>query len=93
MPYTFDDSAARQRWEKGKSVSVPSAGMRKYHDWRRYILTGRSPSDAARLAGDMNYELLKGNSNLCSVRLTQQHRVLFSVAGMSITILEIGGHY
>ncbi|KAF0853704.1 hypothetical protein Y788_21030 [Pantoea dispersa 625] len=41
----------------------------------------------------MNYEKLKGNSNLYSVRLTQQDRVLFSVAGMSITILEIGGHY
>ncbi|MDX6018883.1 hypothetical protein SIL08_01050 [Scandinavium sp. V105_16] len=93
MPFSFDDSAARQNWGKGKSISVPPAGMRKYHDWRRYILAGRSPSDAARLAGDMNYELLQGNSNLCSVRLTQQHRVLFSVVGMSIKVLEIGGHY
>lgn len=93
MPFSFDDSAARLNWEKGKSVSVPPAGMRKYHDWRRYILEGRTPADAARLAGDMNYEQLQGNSNLYSVRLSQQHRVLFSVTGMAVRVLEIGGHY
>ncbi len=93
MPFSFDDAAARQNWEKGKSLSVPPAGMRKYHDWRRYVADGRTPADAARLTGDMNYEQLRGNGNLYSVRLTQQHRVLFSVEGMTVKVLEIGGHY
>lgn len=93
MPFSFDDSAARLNWEKEKSISVPPAGMRIYHDWRRYILGGRTPEDAARLAGDMNYERLQGYSNLFSIRLTKQHRVLFSVKGMTVKVLAIGGHY
>lgn len=41
----------------------------------------------------MNYERLRGNGNLYSVRLTQQHRALFSVEGTAVTVLEIEGHY
>ncbi|MEX5383490.1 MULTISPECIES: hypothetical protein [Cronobacter] len=93
MRYSFDDSAARNNWLRGKSVPVPPAGMRKYHDWRRFILAGMTPFDAARLAGDMHFEQLNGNSNLCSVRLTQQHRVLFSIEDATVKVLQIGGHY
>lgn len=94
MPYTFDDSAARDAWEKGRSIEVPPAGMRKYHDWKRLIQNeGKTPSDAARLAGDMNFEQLRGHTNLYSVRLTQSHRVTFSIEGMDVKVKSIGGHY
>ncbi|HCP5927994.1 TPA: type II toxin-antitoxin system YoeB family toxin [Escherichia coli] len=90
----FDDSRARAAWN-GDRTAVPRAGMRKYYEWRRLIRDeGRTPGDAAENVGDLHYERLKGGAeDFYSIRLTQKHRVVFSVTGEVVTVYTIGGHY
>lgn len=94
MPYTFDDSKPRKIYEKNKHNEVPPAGMRTYNDWRRQIVEkGLGPKEAAANVADCHYELIDKNTDRYSIRLSQGHRVVFTVKGREIEVLEIGGHY
>ncbi|HHW5414144.1 type II toxin-antitoxin system YoeB family toxin [Citrobacter sp. Cpo090] len=89
----FDDSRVRNAWN-GNINAVPQAGMRKYYEWRRLIRDGgSSPADAAAKVGDLHYERLRGRNGFYSIRLSQEHRVVFSVQNESVTVYTIGGHY
>lgn len=95
MTWNFDDSEARNNYLKGKHIPVPSAGMRKYNDWKRRILSSahkEHPKDAAKYAGDMHYEKV---GDVYTIRLTQEHRVVFKLNDTlkKITVIRIGGHY
>ncbi|MBY0446528.1 MAG: hypothetical protein K2Q15_15135 [Burkholderiales bacterium] len=94
--WKFDDSTPRRKYTSGKSIQVPPAGMRKFHEWRRLILTGLHPSKAAEAIGDCHYEKIrqKDGINLFSIRLTQEHRVYFRLNDTSriIEVMSIGGH-
>ena len=94
MPYSFDDSKPRKKYEQNNHRQVPPVGMRKYNDWRRQIVEkGLGPKEAAENVGDCHYEEINKSLGLYSIRLTQAHRVLFQVKGNEIIINGIGGHY
>lgn len=92
MGYIFNDDVAKKSYQSGKSRVVHPAGMKKYYEWRRLIRDrGVSPSDSAEKVGGLYFKRLTGNQY--SIRLTQGHRVLFSINGHNVTVLGIGGHY
>ena len=99
MVYEFDDNNQRARFKRGRHVKVGSCGMKKYHDWRRMIVSELySPKEAAIAVGDSHYEQLRGvkfeTYPVYSIRLTQKDRVTFIYPSpYRIKIIEVGGHY
>lgn len=96
MAWTIDDSQQRILYDKGKHVAVPPAGMSKYHEWRRKIELGTHPKNAADEVGDMHYEQLGGvNKGIYTIRLSQEHRVAFTLNGtlQQVNVISIGGHF
>ncbi|TCT31543.1 YoeB-like toxin of type II toxin-antitoxin system [Providencia alcalifaciens] len=90
--YNFDDSEQRARYNRNGHIPVPPSAMRKYNEWRRLIANyGYNPRTAAEHVGDTNPERLRGNT--FSIRLTQEHRVVYSIQGNNITVHSVGGHY
>ncbi|EFH7843350.1 hypothetical protein GJ336_18260 [Escherichia coli] len=66
--------------------------MRKYYEWRRRVRDyGHDPRTAANSVADANCEKLRGD--YYSFRLTQEHRVVFTMRGNDITVYSVGGHY
>lgn len=93
--WTVNDSEPRRTFEANKHVAVPASGMRNYYAWRDQINKGAHPSDAAEHVADMRYEQLKGkNQGQFTIRLSQEHRVLFTVdqANKEVNVKAIGGH-
>ncbi|NLS55692.1 hypothetical protein [Hafnia alvei] len=92
MSWDFNDSAP----QASNLRIVEPSGMRKYYEWRRLIrYMNLPPNDAAARVGDLRYERLpeRGPYNF-SIRLSQQHRVHFTVDNTAkrITVLSIGPH-
>lgn len=92
MPWTVNDQQARNTFNQGKHVQVPPAAMKKYYEWRQLIQGGSDPKSAADEAGDMHYEKLK-NTDIYTIRLSQEHRVVFKIIGEMVQVIKIGGHY
>lgn len=97
IKWTVDDSGPREKYKHRKHTSVDGAGMRNYNIWRRIILSGVHPREAASMAGiQFNYKQLKQKlrNQLFSIRLNIEHRVFFIVdeKERSVKILNIGGH-
>jgi hypothetical protein len=87
--YTFNDAAALKARQSGKSREVHPAAMRKYEEWRHLIKDrGVSPVEAARQVGKLRIEKLTGN--MCSIRLTHVHRVLFLLMGSKLPSIPSG---
>lgn len=96
MVWRVDDSLPRITYEKGKHTEVPSAAMRTYHQWRRLINNGETPMNAARASGDLHFEQLSGrNRGVYTIRLSQEHRVVFTLDNTleTVNVIQIGGHY
>lgn len=97
MAWKVDDSVQRNVFNAGKNFSVEPSAMRKYHDWKNKInLQNLHPKVAADAAGDMHYEQLSGrNAGQYTIRLSQQHRVAFTIntASQTVNVFQIGGHY
>lgn len=90
--YTVNDSAQAQRYSKGKHVQVPAAAMNKYYQWRRFVNEeGLDPKTAAKKVSDANPEKL--HDGTFSFRLSQEHRVIYSQSGDTVTVHSVGGHY
>ena len=87
MPWTLiDDGAA--------NIEVGAAGMRKYYEWRRLIRDDINPRAAANQVGDTHYEQLGGHHRgVYTIRLSQLHRVVFTIAEQVVTVSHIGGHF
>ncbi|MGN5106824.1 hypothetical protein ACTG18_00250 [Aeromonas hydrophila] len=62
MAWTIDDSQPRILYNKDKHVAVTASAMSKYHEWRREIVRGTDPKNAADKVGDMHYEQLSGKN-------------------------------
>ena len=97
IKWTVDDSGPREKYKHRKHTSVDGAGMRNYNIWRRIILSGVHPREAASQAGiKFNYKQLKQKlrNELFSIRLNIEHRVFFIVdeEEHSVKVLNIGGH-
>jgi Txe/YoeB family toxin of Txe-Axe toxin-antitoxin module len=97
MGWKVDDTVQRTAFNAGKHYQVEPSAMRKYHDWKNKItLNNLHPKVAAEAAGDMHYEQLGGrNAGQYTVRLSQQHRVAFTINTVSqtVNVFQIGGHY
>ncbi|MDH5231045.1 MAG: hypothetical protein OEZ58_02255 [Gammaproteobacteria bacterium] len=86
MAWTFDDTGA-------KTNVIPAAAGAKYYAFRRLIRdNGHHPKTAAEQLGDSNYEDLGGNKY--SIRLSQEHRVYFTLdqTALTVTVSEVGKH-
>lgn len=80
MAWTIDDSQPRILYNKDKHVAVTASAMSKYHEWRREIVRGTDPKNAADKVGDMHYEQLGGkHKGIYTIRLSQEHRVAFTI--------------
>lgn len=97
MPWSLDDSIQRNVFNRNRHFDVPGAAIRKYHDWKRLVVQGNmAPNLAAAQVGDTHYEQLGGrNAGEFTIRLSQQHRVAFTVDSVNqhVTVFQIGGHY
>jgi plasmid maintenance system killer protein len=96
MAWTIDDSQPRILYNKDKHVAVTPSAMGKYHEWRREIERGSDPKSAAGKVGDMHYEQLSGNNKgIYTIRLSQEHRVAFTINGtlQQVKVISIGGHF
>ncbi|PHM69781.1 hypothetical protein [Xenorhabdus sp. KJ12.1] len=81
--------------ERAEWAQIPRAAENKYDEWVRIIVeNNRSPSDAARDIGDSNFKMLSGATELYTIRLSQRHRVLFTIDSVNeiVRVLQVGGH-
>ncbi len=81
--FTVNDSKAEEN-------TMKPAQETKYKQWKKLILAGSHPKDAAEEIGDSNYETVSGGY---TIRLSQEHRVFFTISGNAVTVKQIGGHY
>ncbi len=81
--YTVNDSNAEEN-------TMKPAQETKYKSWKKLILAGSHPKEAAEEIGDSHYETVSGGY---TIRLSQEHRVFFTISGNAVTVKQIGGHY
>jgi Txe/YoeB family toxin of Txe-Axe toxin-antitoxin module len=81
--FTVNDSKAEEN-------TMQSAQDTKYKQWKKLILAGAHPKEAAEQIGDSHYETVTGGY---TIRLSQEHRVFFTISGSAVTVKQIGGHY
>ena len=96
MAWTIDDSQPRILYNKDKHVAVTASAMSKYHEWRREIVRGTDPKNAADKVGDMHYEQLGGkHKGIYTIRLSQEHRVAFTINStqQQVSVISLGGHF
>jgi plasmid maintenance system killer protein len=94
MPWNVNDAQQRARFDAGRHVDVPAAGMRKYYEWTRLINSNVAPNVAAGQVGDLHYEQLQGrHQGTYTIRLSQEHRVVFTIVGQQVVVSQIGGHF
>lgn len=97
IKWTFDESEPRCKYRSKKHIAVDATGMRNYYMWRRTILSGHHPKDAACIIGSkfcFKQVKQKKNIQLFSIRLNSEHRVYFIIQEKEfiVKILNIGGH-
>ncbi len=92
MAWQVDDTIQRNAFALGKHVEVPASSMSKYYEWRRLVNQGTHPKAAAEQVGDMHYEKLKA-SDFYTIRLSQEHRAVFTLDGQTVKVKQVGGHY
>ncbi|CDG89999.1 hypothetical protein [Xenorhabdus bovienii] len=89
MAWEVDDS--RATWKQ-----IPPAAERKYEEWVRTITaSNRHPRDAAEDVGGCNFKMLGGTSSgieQYTIRLSKDHRVLFTIEGEIVNVRQVGGH-
>ncbi len=89
--WTVPDSKAERQ------CTLPSGYMAKYRNWKDEIqVRNHHPKEAAEICGDMHYEQLSGkNKGQFTIRLSQEHRVAFTLNTMArqVLVFHIGGHY
>ncbi|HAK4778358.1 TPA: hypothetical protein H2C15_004712 [Salmonella enterica] len=97
LKWTFDESGPREQYSFRKHIPVDAAGMRNYYMWRRIVLSGFHPREAAHMAGSQFcFKQLKQKqkNQLYSIRLNIEHRVFFIIqeSERRVKVLNIGGH-
>ncbi len=95
--WTVDESEPRGKYRLKKHVYVEPLIMKNYYLWRRLILSGNHPRDAATIIGSQFcYKQVKQKKSiqLFSIRLNHEHRVYFMIQEKEriVKILNIGGH-
>ncbi|MFQ6249445.1 hypothetical protein ACLMPM_24060 [Yersinia enterocolitica] len=95
--WTFDESEPREKYSFRKHIPVDAAGMRNYYIWRRIVLSGVHPREAAHMAGSkfcFKQVKQKKKNQLHSIRLNIEHRVFFIIQENEriVKVLNIGGH-
>lgn len=95
--WTFDESAPREKYKFRRHIPVEPATMRNYYMWRRLILAGQHPRNAADMIGSQfRYKQVKQKKDiqLFSIRLSHEHRVFFIIKEQEriVKVLNIGGH-
>ena len=95
--WSFDESEPRGKYKLRNHIPVDASGMRNYYIWRRAVLSGLHPRDAAHIMGSQfcfKQVKQKKNIQLFSIRLNSEHRVYFiiKVKECIVKILNIGGH-
>jgi Txe/YoeB family toxin of Txe-Axe toxin-antitoxin module len=95
MAWIVNDNAQRARFNAGRHVQVPVAAMRKYYEWKHLITSeDLAPNVAADRVGDLHYEQLQGrHRGTYTIRLSQEHRVVFTIVGQQVIVSQIGGHF
>lgn len=95
--WTFDESAPREKYKFRRHIPVEPATMRNYYMWRRLIIAGQHPRNAADMIGSQfRYKQVKQKKDiqLFSIRLSHEHRVFFIIKEEErvVKVLNIGGH-
>lgn len=95
--WTVDDSVPRDKYRLNKHTPVDTASMKNYYLWRRLIVSGKHPRDAASIVGSkFNFKQVKQKRSiqLFSLRLSDEHRVYFMIQEEEhiVKVLNIGGH-
>jgi hypothetical protein len=89
MPWSIDDLHATP------TPNLPRACGATYYAWRRAIRDrGIHPSEAADEVGDTNFEYYDNGQTKGTIRLSQGHRVWFTVnqATEEVTVNKVGTH-
>ncbi|WP_162790962.1 hypothetical protein [Enterobacter roggenkampii] len=78
IKWTFDESGPREKYRIRKHKPVDVAGMRNYYMWRRIVLSGCHPGEAAHMAGSQFcFKQVKQKNQLYSIKLNIEHQVFF----------------
>ena len=97
ISWTFDERGPREKYRSKKHISVDAAGMRNYYMWRRAVLAGCHPREAAHMIGTQfcfKQVKQKNKIQLYSIRLNAEHRIFFMIQEKEriVKVLNIGGH-
>ncbi len=95
--WTFDETEPRSKYKSRKHIPVDAAAMRNYYLWRRTVIAGHHPRDAAHMIGSQfcfKQVRQKRAVQLFSIRLNVEHRVFFTINEKEciVKVLNIGGH-
>ncbi|EKM2933621.1 hypothetical protein PUM48_004849 [Escherichia coli] len=95
--WSFDETEPRSQYKLRKHIPVNASAMRNYYIWRRTVLAGHHPRDAAHMIGSQ-YCFKQVRQKKCielfSIRLSVEHRVFFTINEKErvVKVLNIGGH-
>ncbi|EMU6256425.1 TPA: hypothetical protein QBF58_005117 [Escherichia coli O11:H5] len=95
--WSFDETEPRCKYKLRKHIPVNASAMRNYYIWRRAVLAGHHPRDAAHMIGSQ-YCFKQVRQKKCielfSIRLSVEHRVFFIINEKErvVKVLNIGGH-
>ncbi|EHP1021970.1 hypothetical protein KNZ32_003067 [Escherichia coli] len=95
--WIFDEAETRKKYSLGIHIPVDAALMKNYYMWRRTIIAGLHPKNAADIVGcQFRFKKIKQKKGVevYSIRLSSEHRVFFTIQGNErvVTVLKIGGH-
>ncbi|KAI1169833.1 hypothetical protein F4777DRAFT_571667 [Nemania sp. FL0916] len=101
-----DAIKGREEWHwvvgRNATIEIDKHSPRTHLYWRKYtdfqnVVRGQRfhPSEAANIIGDMHFERLNGPRAEYTVRLSQKHRVAFTIDQdtRTVHVFQIGGHY
>ena len=89
MPWTIDDLRATP------TPNLPRTCGSTYYAWRRAIRDrGIHPKEASEEVGDCNFEYYDQGETKGTIRLSQSHRVWFTVDSKAetVTVNKVGTH-
>ncbi|HIB5352281.1 TPA: hypothetical protein ACWW89_005029 [Escherichia coli] len=95
--WSFDETEPRSKYKLRRHIPVNASAMRNYYIWRRTVLAGHHPRDAAHMIGSQ-YCFKQVRQKKCielfSIRLSVEHRVFFTIHEKEriVKVLNIGGH-
>lgn len=95
--WSFDETEPRSKYKLRKHIPVNASAMRNYYLWRRTVLAGHHPRDAAHMIGSQfSFKQVRQKKciELFSIRLSVEHRVFFTIHEREriVKVLNIGGH-